>query len=484
VPLLYDDLLGSGSAIYFYDLGSAPNLGSNPSIASVTELRRLGNSTITGTNFGASAGQVTVGGVVQPVVSWSATSIVIGPVSRGALRYGTQPVIVRDSSLVSSVAFNTTLLPQTGWQFINLVAPLATTGDRLSATPDLANTDQVAWGNVLPAGTVTVASDASFTADALAGQFDFEVNDGTGWGGFATQTLGSVAVFNGVLPSRPSTLTGSFNVSSTATLDFSGQIAASAATMSGTFLAFTSTAWTGQLLPGLATMQGTFSITGAVTPPPPSGGGGGTTPVVPPINPQSKVAIVNQALIKLGARQIQSFQDQTKAARIASSIFDAIVDQEQSRHYWNFCIWRARLPEALNDQPRGPFRYLYSLPTDWLTTMAVGRALEGLDLSSYTGDPWADWSHEGRFILTNEAAPLALVYVRRVQDPTQWHPLFAQALAGRLAMELADSLTNSVSRWERARVDYREAIAEARRVNAIQDPPRIMPGDSWLESRH
>jgi hypothetical protein len=136
-------------------------------------------------------------------------------------------------------------------------------------------------------------------------------------------------------------LAGSFNVSSTATLDFSGQLVAGVATISGTFLAVTSKAFTGQLLPGLATMQGTFSITGAVTPPP-TGGGGGTTPTVPPINPQSKVAIVNQALIKLGARQIQSFQDQTKAARIAASIFDAIVDQELSRHYWNFAIWRAR----------------------------------------------------------------------------------------------------------------------------------------------
>lgn len=51
-------------------------------------------------------------------------------------------------------------------------------------------------------------------------------------------------------------------------------------------------------------------------------------------------------------------------------------------------------------------------------------------------------------------------------------------------MEMADALTDSTVKWEKARTEYRDAIAEARLVNAIMDPPRSMASDSWLAARH
>lgn len=473
--LLYDDLLGSGDEIYFYDLGVAPNLADAPQVTAVGTARFTSPVTITGTNFGATEGQVTIGGVVQPILSWSDTSIVVSAIARGTLRYGAQSLVVRDSDSVISNPFSITLLPQTGWLYVNLVAPLATSGERLTATPDLANTDQVAYGAVTPSGTVTVATDGSFTATSTVGSFSFEVNDGTGWGSFATQTITEVASFTGLLNALASHLSGSFVVGTAN--QFSGALQSGASTMGGTFLTFVGVTFNGQVAPGLSSMQGSFSVTGETTTPVP--------PSVPtdPINPQSKVGIVNLALTMLGVPPIQGLQDQVKAARVASLIFDAILDQELARHFWRFALARRLVDQALSDEPRGPFQYVYPLPADWLTTVWLGDLPTG-ELPAAT-DYVPEWSHEGRQILTNEAAPISLLYVRRVLDSTQYHALFIELLSARLGMEMADSLTNSTAKWEKCRDRYREALREARRMNAIMNPPRFAStGDSWLDARH
>jgi hypothetical protein len=202
-----------------------------------------------------------------------------------------------------------------------------------------------------------------------------------------------------------------------------------------------------------------------------------------PINPQSKVAIVNLGLAKLGEPPIQSLQDNIKAARLASSMYDALLDQELSRHFWKFAITRRKVDEVVNDEPRGPFRYVYPLPVDWLTTVWIGDLPTGeLPIAP---DYIPEWAHEGRFIRTNEKAPISLLYVKRVQDTTQFHALFVELFSARLAMDMADSLTNSITKWQKCRTLYQDALKEARRINAIMDPPRFSSsGDSWLDARH
>lgn len=476
MTVLYDDLLNSTS-LYYYDLGAAPNLGSSPQITGVGTLRFQENATITGTNFGASAGQVTIGGVVQPIVSWGATSITIGPIARGTLKYGTQPVVVRDSSSVLSNPNNQTLLPQTGWAYIDMVAPLATSGDRLTTTPDLSNSDQVAYGNVTPSGTVTVVSDGSFTATATVGSFAFEVNDGTGWGSFATQVITEVTQFSGVLQASNAGITGAFSSGGTGN-QLAGSLQASPAQIQGTFSTYTGYQFSGVITASLATVQGSFLITGEAA-------AQGPPDAIPTesVNPQAKIAIVNRGLAMLGEPPIQSLLDNVKAARLAGMLYDALLDQELARHFWRFAIGRVLIDETVNDEPRGPFQYSYALPSDWLTTVWIGDLPTGQLPVAVDAIP--EWSHEGRFILTNEAAPLSLLYVRRTQDTTKFHALFAEAFAARLAMDMADSLTNSTAKWQKCRQIYKDALAEARRIQAIMEPPRFStPDDSWLTARN
>ncbi len=474
---LFDDLESGGGSLYFDNLTAAPITGDEPAISTVGTLRFQGNATIAGTNFGASAGAVTIGGVSQPIVSWSDTSIVIGPIARGILRYGAQNVVVVSVADGASNPSSQPFLPQTGWGYVTLANPLATTGERITATPALVAGDQLAWGDVLPAGTATVTSDGSFTNSAGVGQFSVECNDGTGWGAFGIQLVADVVALSGSMAAAAARLQGAFSVGAS-DFPYSGQIIAAPAGMSGQFLSFVSNRFDGALVPSNPSLQGAFNVVGVIAPPdvPPTPSPGTGTPA-------SKVAIVNLALICLGVKTITSFNDDAKAARISAQLYDHVRDQELAKYIWKFALARRRIPEYVSDEPRGSYQYAYAKPVDWLKTVWLGNLTLGTP-EAVNEVHEADWSHEGELILCNIAAPLPLQYLRRITDPTKYDVLFSHAFSRALAMAMADALTDSTTKWEKARAEYREAIAEARRANSILDPPRTQSADTWLDARH
>lgn len=174
-----------------------------PSITSTSDDTPTSGTTLTlnGSNFGTQTGSagVTVGGVSVTPSSWSATQIQI-PITIGANKYGVNvPIVVTDSSGTSSSAYNVQIQPASGVNYVNIAAPLADPDERITATPDIADGDQVEWSNVV-GGTisdVTVSSDGSFVAASSVISFDVRVNDGTGWGPVGTQyTAGNRYTYN------------------------------------------------------------------------------------------------------------------------------------------------------------------------------------------------------------------------------------------------------------------------------------------------
>ena len=170
--------------------------GLSPSVSAVSATAYLGSMTITGTNFGASqtgVAAVTIGGVTQTVTSWSATSLVISSLARGGLAYGV-PVslqVTNSSGGTTSYTLAGGIQPQAGWSYVNVTSINPYTPGDLQASPAIAIGDQVAWGNVLPSGTVTVNADTTFSASTRSVQtFQFEVNSSGAWSpSLATVTL-------------------------------------------------------------------------------------------------------------------------------------------------------------------------------------------------------------------------------------------------------------------------------------------------------
>lgn len=188
----------------------------------------------------------------------------------------------------------------------------------------------------------------------------------------------------------------------------------------------------------------------------------------------SQVEICNGALYKVGSARIASLSEGTKAANILASIWDMKRDAELQSNWWTFAIARAELA-ALVDAPVGEqWAYQYPLPSGFLALVQVGE-----DLSMYEADDGEMFQVEGARILTNESGPLFVRYVQRVTNTGAYSALFAEALACRLAVELCEPLTQSLSKKEALITQHRMAIREARRANAIELPPRRNPTTSW-----
>jgi len=190
----------------------------------------------------------------------------------------------------------------------------------------------------------------------------------------------------------------------------------------------------------------------------------------------SKVEIANRALTKLGAERILLLSDPSKEARTLNSMFDTVFDAELRRYRWKFALKRDSLP-ALVAEPAWGYLYAYQLPADFLALVQVNDIyVRGLKQK-------APWSVESGTILTDYEAPLKIRYIRRISDITLADPLFVEVLACKLAMEACETLTQSTQKRQLAGEEYRFAVSEAVRMDAIENPPDELPWGSWFDSR-
>lgn len=197
----------------------------------------------------------------------------------------------------------------------------------------------------------------------------------------------------------------------------------------------------------------------------------------------SDVSLANSALSKIGGGKIMALTDNTPQGILVNARFAAVRDAELTRNVWRFSVRRTSLA-ALSTAPSFGYLYQYQLPTDCLRLIVAGQEAPGLDTQEFRSDvDNLDYTIEGRNILTNLASPLYIRYVTQVTDPTLFDNSFAEAFASRLAYELATALSDSSSRKEAAWTDYQFALRDARRVNALQQPPQHLADDSWLASR-
>lgn len=196
------------------------------------------------------------------------------------------------------------------------------------------------------------------------------------------------------------------------------------------------------------------------------------------------VAIGRIALQKLGeSAPFNDFNEDTKVARELTKCYALLRNAELRRRKWRFSLARASLPEAL-PAPSFGYSHAYNLPSDCLRALAIGDYAPGSLYSSLnTGLDTAEYSIEGRQVLTDQGAPLKIRYIREVTDEAQFDSAFVQAFAARIAYECADVIAPGRGRKADAMTDYRIAISEAIRANAIESPKEEFNDDSWLQSR-
>lgn len=196
----------------------------------------------------------------------------------------------------------------------------------------------------------------------------------------------------------------------------------------------------------------------------------------------SVIQVANRALTKLGSARITSIDDDVKAARSIKSCFEDLRDDELRAHRWSFALKRTSLA-ALSTAPAFGFQYQYQLPADFLRIDMVNDEYPATVMDNYIGSENPDWVLEGGLLLTDIDAPLPVRYIGQITDPNAWDANFREALASRIAMEICEDLTQSDTKKQGAKEDYKRAILQAIRTNSIERLPSQPPDDQWVIGR-
>lgn len=180
--------------------------------------------------------------------------------------------------------------------------------------------------------------------------------------------------------------------------------------------------------------------------------------------------IANRALTKVGAKRISDLTEDSREGCAVNSCFSALLRAELQTNLWVFALRRVQLA-ADTETPVFGRSFQFSLPNDFVRLAPVEPFQAGFPRDFYV---------ENRKILTNEGGPLDFRYVSDDIDTALVDPLFAEALASRIAMEISEELTQSNAKHELLRDNYANFVRLARTQNSITGGPIVPEMDEWV----
>ena len=172
----------------------------------------------------------------------------------------------------------------------------------------------------------------------------------------------------------------------------------------------------------------------------------------------SIVDICNSALNQIGASNIISLTEDSKAARICNQRFNFVRDSVFRAHPWNCLTTRTTIaPDA--ETPAFTFSAQFSLPVDPFCLRVL--QLSNTDIL---------YKIEGRKLLCNEST-VEMLYIGRVTDANQYDLLLTETIAAALAADLAYPLVGSSALSANMFTLYQSKLTEARFVDATEGTP-------------
>ncbi|MBU4681207.1 hypothetical protein KC222_04175 [Cedecea davisae] len=186
----------------------------------------------------------------------------------------------------------------------------------------------------------------------------------------------------------------------------------------------------------------------------------------------SVIEICNIALSRIGnSRSINSLTEQSKEAGACSLHYEACRDATLSDFPWPFATKRIALADTGNPPP--DWQYAYTYPPDCkriieIMVPGVRNPTAAMRIQYVTG---ADDAGTGKLIYTDQ--PQAwLKYVAQVTDVNMFDDIFRDALAWRLAGEIAMQLTGARDQGSMQMYSSTILSAGSRSLDESQEPPQ------------
>ncbi|WP_428668037.1 hypothetical protein [Reyranella sp.] len=192
----------------------------------------------------------------------------------------------------------------------------------------------------------------------------------------------------------------------------------------------------------------------------------------------SKTSICNSGLGILGKPDLVRDAESGAAQEygIAATVvraYDERIGRVLRSHPWNFAMARVSLDADATAPPFG-FARRFPLPSDCARVWKLDETRHGRD---------PKYAVEGQWLLTDETAPLLLIYIRNERNPSKFTDDFAEALAGEIAKKSAVAVLGSLEAADFFRKLAKEDVGEAKTNDGQENPPQELDEGSWLRGR-
>lgn len=191
----------------------------------------------------------------------------------------------------------------------------------------------------------------------------------------------------------------------------------------------------------------------------------------------SETDLINNALRLIGGSRITSLSDGTKNANVAGDLYEELRDDLLRGHPWNFAMKRVKLAQSTT-APVFEFDHAYSVPNDWLRTVAV-HADDGGRTRIVFREELVD---DKRMIIT-DADDVWMRYVSQVVDPNLMAADFRKALITALARDMAVPIAASNTLQQNYEKRANTALARARSNDGLGETAQRRPHGSWAGVR-
>lgn len=180
----------------------------------------------------------------------------------------------------------------------------------------------------------------------------------------------------------------------------------------------------------------------------------------------SSIDLCSNALNKIGANEILSFDEGTPEADFASALYPVLKSKLLSTFSWSFATKEKEINQIVNEKI-STFANAFMLPLDFLRAIQVS--------------PKVEYKIMENKLFTN-ASRINLRYIANV-DEEFFSPAFISAFIYALAAEFSMALIDDTSKFNLLYKLYTAELREARFLDSAQETPKAFNSFSLVDVR-
>lgn len=196
----------------------------------------------------------------------------------------------------------------------------------------------------------------------------------------------------------------------------------------------------------------------------------------------SKLSLINNALILIGDVPLTSLTSGTRAQVVATSLYDNIVENELSKFRWGFARKVAQIALDSAVPVGNEWQAKYTLPADLLTLIKLDPRINYQIIENKV---YCNMGTQPTVAIPEPSNPaLFCDYIANITDPSDWPIYFAKMIEYALAMDFAPSIRDSAASMELLANQYLNASRMARFTDSQQHPQTPIQDRPFINVRY